>query len=98
MNNDLISRKALLEAYDKAHQGPPGGARKLIEEAPGVDAVEVVHGRWEIDEEDIKWGNSLKKRYCTNCGKRPHFDKENREFILSDYCPNCGAKMDGEEK
>lgn len=34
MNNDLISRKALLEAYDKAHQGPPGGARKLIEEAP----------------------------------------------------------------
>lgn len=39
MNNDLISRKALIEAYDKAHQGPPGGARKLMEEAPGVDAV-----------------------------------------------------------
>ena len=35
--DDLISRKALLDAYDKAHQGPPGGARKLIEEAP--DAV-----------------------------------------------------------
>lgn len=33
---DLISRKALLEAYDKMHKGPPGGARKLIEEAPGV--------------------------------------------------------------
>lgn len=33
---DLISRKALLEAYDKAHKGPPGGARKLIVEAPGV--------------------------------------------------------------
>lgn len=39
MNNDLISRKALIEAYDKAHKGPPGGARKLMEEAPGVDAV-----------------------------------------------------------
>ena len=34
MNDDLISRSALLAAYDKAHQGPPGGARKLIEEAP----------------------------------------------------------------
>jgi len=34
MSNDLISRSALLAAYDKAHQGPPGGARKLIEEAP----------------------------------------------------------------
>lgn len=60
-----------------------------------VEAVEEVHGRWAIDEEDIEWGNSLKKRYCTNCGKRPHFDKENREFILSEYCPACGAKMDG---
>jgi len=34
MADDLISRSALLEAYDKAHKGPPGGARKLIEEAP----------------------------------------------------------------
>lgn len=31
---DLISRSALLAAYDAAHKGPPGGARKLIEEAP----------------------------------------------------------------
>lgn len=35
--DDLISRSALLAAYDKAHQGPPGGARKLIENAP--DAI-----------------------------------------------------------
>ena len=32
----LIDADALLEAYDKAHKGPPGGARKLIEEAPEV--------------------------------------------------------------
>ena len=36
--DDLISRSALLAAYDKAHQGPPGGARKLIEEAPTAEA------------------------------------------------------------
>jgi len=35
--DNLISRSALLAAYNKAHQGPPGGARKLIEEAP--DAI-----------------------------------------------------------
>ena len=39
--DDLIRRKALLEAYDKAHKGPAGGARKLMEEAPAVDAVEL---------------------------------------------------------
>ena len=32
-NNDLISRQALLEAYDRAHEGEPGMARRLIEEA-----------------------------------------------------------------
>lgn len=41
-SNDLISRSALLAAYDAAHKGPPGGARKLIEEAPTVDAVKVI--------------------------------------------------------
>ena len=33
---ELIDRNALLEAYDKAHKGPPGAARKLIENAPTV--------------------------------------------------------------
>ncbi len=40
--NDLISRKALIAEYDRVHIGPPGGARKLMEDAPSVDAVEVV--------------------------------------------------------
>ena len=40
--NDLVSRKALLAEYDRVHIGEPGNARKLIEEAPTVDAVEVV--------------------------------------------------------
>ena len=49
---EYIEREALLAAYDKAHKGPPGGARKLMEEAPAVDVVPVgVLGqiRWERD-------------------------------------------------
>ena len=34
--SDLISRKALLAEYDRVHIGPPGGARKLMEDAPAV--------------------------------------------------------------
>lgn len=41
MDGDLISRRALLAEYDRVHVGPPGGARKLIEEAPAADAVQV---------------------------------------------------------
>ena len=33
-STDLISRSSLLANYDKEHEGPPGRARKLIEEEP----------------------------------------------------------------
>ena len=36
MNDDLISRQALLEEYDRLHVGEPGRARKMIEDAPSV--------------------------------------------------------------
>lgn len=66
--SDLIDRKALIAEYDRVHVGPPGGARKLMEEAPAVDAVEVVrcgkceelHHEWycclsgmPVDEDDF---------------------------------------------
>lgn len=37
--SDLVSREWLFEEYDKQHEGPPGGARKIIEEAPAVPAI-----------------------------------------------------------
>ena len=39
--DDLISRAYILAEYDRQHKGPPGGARKIIETAPAVDAVPV---------------------------------------------------------
>ena len=79
---DLISRKALIAEYDRVHIGPPGGARKLMEDAPGVDAVEVVHGHWGTD----RFG--LDRSICSVCGACYEGDGGN-------YCRNCGAKMDG---
>ena len=38
----LIDANDLLAEYDRQHKGEPGKARKLIENAPAVDAVEVV--------------------------------------------------------
>ena len=34
-----INANALLAAYDAAHKGPPGAARKLIEDAPAANVV-----------------------------------------------------------
>ena len=53
-------------------------------EAPTVDAVEVVHGRWTTR----TVANWLYEEACSICGFCGC-----EEF---NYCPNCGAKMDGD--
>ena len=69
-----------------------------IERLPTVDAVEVVHGRWEVANDGT--------HFCSNCGcDAPYtWDDIDRNFInsaddvpnrQSNYCPNCGAQMDG---
>lgn len=60
--------------------------RERIEALPTIDAVPVVHGEWE--ETDDRWG--VGKWRCSAC------EKHSKE--QSDYCPNCGAKMDGKEQ
>lgn len=38
---EYIEREALLATYDSAHEGPPGGARKLMANAPAADVEPV---------------------------------------------------------
>ena len=62
-------------------------AVRYIKNAPTVDAVEVVHGRWE------KASETMPIYRCSICKERNLFKNGNN--VLSNYCPNCGAKMDG---
>lgn len=62
----------------------------LINEAPTVDAMEVVHGRWiAVSSSDMMTGKAYK---CSECNKMRYGS------FLPNYCSNCGAKMDGERK
>jgi DNA-directed RNA polymerase subunit RPC12/RpoP len=71
------ARKAVLKVDPKSAY--------CIDSIPAVDAVEVVHGRWAWDTEDIY--------KCSNCGEKSHV-KEVMGQPDWGYCPNCGAKMD----
>ena len=52
-----------------------------IAEMPTIDAAPVVHGRW------------IANRICSICRKGlTEWAAQNGYY----YCPNCGAKMDGE--
>lgn len=65
--------------------------RMAVREQPTVDAVEVVHGRWEEQKEwNFKERDYFLAGYtCSCCG----FWYLNQQKY--NYCPNCGAKMDG---
>lgn len=60
-----------------------------LENIPSADVAPVVHGRWEYIPQTF---NTLSQFRCSFCGwwsLDPSIDG------AYNYCPNCGAKMDG---
>lgn len=62
------------------------------------NAAQVVHGRW------IVLAEFLDRTICTQCSvcgeeytyKHGKLDFINAEYARYNFCPNCGAKMDGD--
>jgi hypothetical protein len=67
--------------------------RNVIEAQPTADVVEVRHGEWKDD-------LFLKDKYpsvkCSECNIR-FCDIISNHSCMWNFCPNCGAKMDGEK-
>lgn len=65
-------------------------AKQALASVPAADVVPVVHGRWIESKEHFYLNNGCKEWinfYCSEC------DAPNNS--PTDYCPVCGAKMDG---
>ena len=103
---DLMKFPIRINHYDKVNGNEHFvlGIESVLEYAenlPTVDAVEVVHGRW-IDRYGGKFANPLYE--CSECKKRAPYKFEDDSLHiglwlqdLTDYCHNCGAKMDGDK-
>lgn len=61
---------------------------EIISEIPAANVAPVVHGRWVHDGRRIESG--IDWCHCSECGKSDNF------CTRTNYCPNCGAKMDGD--
>ena len=91
MSDDLISRQGAIKALcengmcgDKNCDIFPCEDVKAIMRVPTIDPVK--HGKWIWDDEGF---------HCSNCFY--HAYGNTGEVLMGDwnYCPNCGAKMEG---
>lgn len=68
---------------------------KAIRQAPTIDAVPVVHGRW-VKPHGMMPPEYHHRHVCSVCHEYALHEFSGRE-LWSYYCPNCGAKMDAKE-
>ena len=85
----LIDADALMESLcdelgedEVLYRIPPDA----IDEAPTIEAAPVVHGYW------------VDHYICSNCGKwsTAGLDADVWTSYEPPFCPNCGARMDGD--
>lgn len=100
-NNDLISRKALLENYDLKNATKYGN--KTQEQQHNsystlmlYEITDMIMDAPAVDAEPVRYGTWIKKIGCCKCSEC--LTECWADSVLGyDFCPNCGAKMEKEE-
>ena len=97
---ECIEREALIAKLEQMKLGEHGlverlfadGVYAVIAAFPAADVAPVVHGRWDASGRYTFPGGATAVR-CTECGCA----LTESEYHLQNwnYCPVCGAKMDG---
>lgn len=92
----VLEKLRYVEEATYSHSGFYRGMRHFdavsasdIKTIPAADVAPVVHGKWEFP---TMFGyRAFHIPHCSVCGGVPCGVDENTKF-----CPNCGARMDGE--
>lgn len=88
---EYIEREAVIDLITCRYENPEICTQE-INSIPAADVVPVVHGRWIHSRyEDCSEQFELVK--CSQCNHEAYA----MAFYVrgGNYCPNCGAKMDG---
>ena len=82
--DEYIKRKAVIDLITRRYENPEICTQE-INSIPAADVVPVVHGRWVPTKAPFM--NECED--CSVCGYRTVWGHR------YNFCPNCGAKMDG---
>lgn len=87
-NPDVFENKGYAEGWNSAIE--------IIENAPAADVVEVKHGYWKVLVFKGGRGRARAEAKCSICGRDAVYQIIEDKWEFENYCPHCGAKMDGE--
>lgn len=86
LHGELDENRIVYDAFTDGFEECVGEVGKFQSAA---DVVPLVHGRWILEREPNG------KPYCFHCSVCDSDYHYIGIVIAYDYCPNCGAKMDG---
>lgn len=95
LKTEYMNRQGGVEAYVVESGDVFWGGAKSQEERNNLDVTPVSlddlkpHGRWVCP--DFEFSDYWK---CSACDEEFYFE-EHPDEVVYNYCPNCGAKMDG---
>lgn len=94
---EYIERAALTAKFKQMELGKHGLVERLFADGvfaviaafPAADVAPVVHGRWKYIPQTLHTLSQLRCSFCGWWSLDPSIDG------AYNYCPHCGAKMDG---
>ena len=90
----LIDADALVEFLGTPEDWRDEAINKIINNTPSADAVPVVRGEWILVGTNGHDYETSVEEECSLCGRYVYrYDTQPQD----NFCPNCGARMGGEE-
>lgn len=94
------AKRTIVEAVDNGLATTSADLAEILDELPAADVAPVRHGRWDgegdgyAETEDGEMALVYDVWNCSECGYTID-EGIDAPGLLPNYCPNCGAKMDG---